>query len=196
MNEVEIKFTVADRAALERALRKAGFRLVTKRTRETNVLFDLPSLALRRQGELLRLREYGRRWTLTHKGRALDRRHKTRPETETTVAGGPQMAATLHALGFVPVFRYEKFRTEWSDGKGHVVLDETPIGDFAEIEGRPRWIDRTARALDVAPAQYITETYAELFRRWKRRTGSRAQEMTFAAVRKGGARKRKPRRAP
>ncbi len=41
-------------------------------------------------------------------------------------------------------FVYEKFRAEWSDGEGHVVLDHTPIGDIAEIEGKSRWIDRTA----------------------------------------------------
>ena len=28
-----------------------------------------------------------------------------------------------------------KIRYEWSDGKGHVVVDETPIGNFGEIEG-------------------------------------------------------------
>jgi adenylate cyclase class 2 len=62
------------------------------------------------------------------------------------------------------------------------VVDETPIGNFGEIEGRPRWIDRTARALGIQPADYITDTYAGLFFAWKRRTGSRASEMTFRAI--------------
>jgi adenylate cyclase, class 2 len=196
MNEVEIKFIVDDRRALVRALRRAGFRLVARRAHEMNVIFDLPRRPLRRRGQLLRLRSYGGRWTLTHKGAALDRRHKTRAEAETEVADGQQTAAILRALGFVPTFRYEKFRTGWSDGKGHVVLDETPVGDFAEIEGPPRWIDRTARALGVGLTQYITQSYAAVFLDWKRHTGSAAEEMTFAAVRKGGGRKRKPRRNP
>ena len=59
------------------------------------------------------------------------------------------MDAILRALGFSPSFIYEKFRSEWSDGEGQVVLDHTPIGDIAEIEGKSRWIDRTARALGV-----------------------------------------------
>jgi adenylate cyclase class 2 len=82
----------------------------------------------------------------------------------------------------VPVFRYEKFRAEWGEGEGHIVVDQTPIGDFAEIEGSPRWIDRTARVLGVSPRDYITESYAELFFKWKRRVRSRATEMTFRAV--------------
>ena len=62
--------------------------------------------------------------------------------------------AILRALGFAPTFRYEKFRAEWSDGKGHVVVDETPIGNFGEIEGPSRWIDRTAQA-PADPAQRL-----------------------------------------
>jgi adenylate cyclase class 2 len=92
------------------------------------------------------------------------------------------MDAILRALGFAPTFRYEKYRAEWSDGTGHVVLDETPIGSFGEIEGPPRWIDRTARALGIARRDYITETYAPMFFAWKRRTRSPALEMTFKAV--------------
>ena len=70
-------------------------------------------------------------------------------ENETQVADGGKMDIILRALGFSPTFRYEKFRAEWSDGNGHVVVDETPIGNFGEIEGPSRWIDQTARHLRV-----------------------------------------------
>jgi adenylate cyclase class 2 len=63
-------------------------------------------------------------------------------------------------------------------------VDETPIGNFCEIEGSPRWIDATAKKLGVSPADYITKNYATLFLEWKRETRSAAQEMTFTAVRK------------
>ena len=89
------------------------------------------------------------------------------------------MDAILRALGYKPTFRYEKFRAEWGDGQGHVVVDDTPIGYFGEIEGSPRWIDRTARALKIREADYITQTYAELFFAWKRRTRSPAKEMSI-----------------
>jgi adenylate cyclase class 2 len=182
--EVEIKFRVRDVRALARDLRKAGFRLVTQRTHEMNTLYDLPGQPLRQRGELLRLRKYGVEWVLTHKAKGKEARHKQRVENETKVVDGAKMHAILHALGFVPTFRYEKFRAEWSDGKGHVVVDETPVGNFAEIEGPSRWIDRTAGALHVTTDDYITETYAALFFEWKEKTGSPAEEMTFAAVSK------------
>ena len=181
--EVEIKFRISDQRALARVLRRAGFKQVTRSTHEMNALYDLPGQKLRKRGEMLRLRKYGERWVLTHKAKGTAGSHKVRVERETRLERGEQMDAILRALGFVPTFRYEKYRAEWSDGTGHVVVDETPIGNFGEIEGPPRWIDRTARALGIGRDDYITQTYAPMFFEWKRRTHSAATEMTFRAVR-------------
>lgn len=180
--EVEVKFRVNDLKALARRLRAAGFRLQTRRTFESNLLFDSHDRGLSTRGEVLRVRRYGDDWTLTHKSRGQDGRHKVREETESAVADGTAVVRMLERLGFSPAFRYEKFRTEWSDGKGHVVIDETPIGDFAEIEGSAGWIDRTAKKLGVAAADYLTASYATLFSEWKARTGSAATAMTWKAI--------------
>lgn len=182
--EVEIKFRVPDLAALTAKLQQLGFEEVTSRTHEMNVLFDLPGQPLRAKGEILRLRKYGDSWTLTHKARRgrQDGPHKSRIETETRVADGEKMEAILRALNFAPCFRYEKYRSEWKGSQGHVVLDETPIGNFAEIEGPTEWIDSVAGDLGILHRDYIKETYAGLFFDWKRKTGSPATEMTFAAV--------------
>jgi len=183
-NEIEIKFCIEKPLALTRALKQAGFQQLTRSTHEMNSLYDLPGQKLRKRGEMLRLRKYGETWVLTHKAKSKAGRHKVRVELETPVENGPQMDAILRALGFTATFRYEKYRAEWSDGKGRVVLDETPIGNFGEIEGAPRWIDRTARALGISRGNYITQTYAPMFFEWKRRTHSHATEMTFKALRK------------
>jgi adenylate cyclase class 2 len=185
--EIEIKFRVTDVRALTRRLRAAGFRQITRRTHESNTLYDLPGELLRKRGELLRLRKYGTGWLLTHKAKGAVTQHKARVETQTGIDDGEQLEKILVALGYLPCFRYEKFRAEWGDDKGHVVLDETPIGFFGEIEGPARWIDRTARLLGIERQSYITDTYAGLFFAWKRRTRSRANEMTFRALRNSKA---------
>ncbi|MGO8794990.1 MAG: class IV adenylate cyclase [Candidatus Sulfotelmatobacter sp.] len=186
MNEIEIKFRVDDLRTLTRKLRAAGFRIETKRTHEMNTLYDLPGEVLRQRKELLRIRKYGSEWTLTHKAGKKTGRHSSRQELETSLGDGKQMDLVLRALGYAPSFRYEKFRAEWTDGKGQVVVDETPIGNFCEIEGSPRWIDATAMKLGVSENDYITKNYAGLFGEWKDRTGSLAAEMTFKAVGKTG----------
>jgi adenylate cyclase class 2 len=182
-NEIEIKFRVDNVRELTRRLRAAKFRQVTRRAHESNTLYDLPGQPLRKRSELLRLRKYGNSWLLTHKAKSKVSRHKTRVETQTGIEDGEQFEKILLALGYIPSFCYEKFRAEWSDGKGHVVLDETPIGFFGEIEGPSLWIDQTARRLGIDRQSYITDSYAELFFAWKKRTRSPAKEMTFRAVR-------------
>lgn len=180
--ETEIKFQITDLRGLTPKLEKAGIRLVTVRTHEMNTLFDLPGRPLRKQGALLRVRKYGDRWTATFKGKAKPGRYKSRSETETGVEDGEALGAILEFAGFRPVFSYEKFRSEWTDGQGHVVIDETPIGNFGEIEGPGEWIETIARQLEISPTQYITDSYSVLFQKWRRRTRNKAKNMLFDEV--------------
>jgi adenylate cyclase class 2 len=187
--ETEIKFrldTAADLAGLAQRLQAAGFKLETPRSFESNVLYDTPDRRLRARTEILRIRFYAGHWTLTHK-RLPDKgpgedTHKHRIETETQVADGYALAQVLFSLGLVPAFRYEKWRAEWSDGQGHCVVDETPIGNFAELEGSAEWIDQTATRLAVDPSRYMTLSYGRLFDLWRQEHNSDAQDLTFASL--------------
>jgi adenylate cyclase class 2 len=185
--ETEIKFRVDDLAALADRLESASFRLETPRSFESNTLYDTPDRQMRARTEILRIRSYAGRWMLTHKrlpgaGMPGEDRHKHRVETETLIAHGDALAEFFLSLGFVSAFRYEKWRTEWADGEGHCVIDETPIGNYAELEGSPAWIDRTALRLGIDPADYITLSYGRLFEQWRIDHRSGAQDLTFAAV--------------
>lgn len=181
-NETEIKFLVADVEALGDKLRASGFREETPRTHEMNTLYDTPKQDLRNRRELLRIRKYGETWIVTHKSKGRTGRHKMREEIETRVADGEQLDAIFRALGYAPSFRYEKYRAEWTDGEGHVLVDETPIGNIAEIEGKAEWIDGVAEKLGVRESDYITKNYATMFEDWKQRTNSTAHEMTWEAI--------------
>ena len=183
--EVEVKARLADRAAFTTKLEAMGFRLKTAEAPERNVLFDTADGQLRRRGELLRIRRYGDHWKLTHKAPAepnTKKPHKSRIETETEVNDGEALAAIFEHLGYRPIFTYEKIRAEWSDGEGEIVVDTTPIGDFAELEGRPEWIDATAARLGIQPEAYLTASYAQLFLDWKKSSGHAAANMTFAEI--------------
>ncbi len=62
------------------------------------------------------------------------------------------------------------------------MLDETPIGIYAELEGPPDWIDATGNKLGIDPADFITLSYGRLFEQWKKDTGSPAENLTFAEI--------------
>jgi adenylate cyclase class 2 len=184
--ETEIKFHVDDLAGLAQRLEAAGFILQTPRAFESNVLYDTPDRQMRARTEILRIRSYAGRWTVTHKrlpdsGPGEDT-HKHRIETETEVADGAALEQIFLSLGLVAAFRYEKWRAEWSDGEGHCVVDETPIGDYAELEGTASWIDETAARLGIDSADYITLSYGRLFDQWREQRNSAAQDLTFAAI--------------
>jgi adenylate cyclase class 2 len=184
--ETEIKFRVTDEHALESKLASAGFRKQTESTFERNVLYDYPDRKLRNNGEILRIREYGPKWVITHKAFPPDNspeaRHKQRIETETVVEDGEAIALIFKHLGLKEAFIYEKWRTEWADQTGHCVLDVTPIGVFAELEGPAEWIDETAKKLDVDDSAFMTLSYGRLFDLWKQQTGSPVNDLTFEAI--------------
>jgi adenylate cyclase class 2 len=72
----------------------------------------------------------------------------------------------LRALGFEPTFRYEKYRTEYQRphaSTGVVTLDETPIGNFFELEGPADWIDETAAQLGFNRGSYVLASYGRLY---------------------------------
>jgi adenylate cyclase, class 2 len=184
--ETEIKFRVDDVEGLGARLREAGFRQQTPRTFESNVLFDTPDRKMRARTEILRIRNYGGKWVITHKrlpdvGPGEDA-HKHRVETETEVGDGDVLAQVFLSIGLVAAFRYEKWRSEWTDNEGHCVIDETPIGNFAELEGEPEWIDRTAARLGVDRTAYLTLSYGRLFEQWQAEHRSTANDLTFDAI--------------
>ena len=127
--EVEIKFLVSDLKHWKRSCASPAFADETPSTHEVNTLYDLPGQKLRRKGELLRLRKYRRQVEAHAQGQRPKREDTNRAASwRPSVADGERMDAILRALGFRPSFVYEKYRSEWSDGEGHVVLDHTPIG--------------------------------------------------------------------
>lgn len=187
--EIELKVPVASLPSFERQLAQAGFELETPRTFEQNTLYDTPERELKARGEILRVRDYGGRHTVTHKRHPDDEDtasiYKVRIETESEVADGAALAEIFTRLGYGPAFRYEKYRSEYThpDAPGaHLVLDETPIGNFAELEGPTDWIDHMLGLLGLDPGKSLTDSYGKLFLKWKDRTQSAAENLTFEEV--------------
>jgi adenylate cyclase, class 2 len=181
-NETEIKLPVANVQAARRLLRAGGFTVSRKRVFERNIVFDTPGLKLRKTGTMVRIRQAGSIATITYKGRAAVSKHKSREELELVISNPEAMGRILDRLGLRPVFRYEKYRTEYRHGReaGMALLDETPVGVYVELEGSPRWIDRTARRLGYAEKDYIVRSYGRLFLEWRQLENSKARDMVFA----------------
>jgi adenylate cyclase, class 2 len=181
--EVEIKLRLpADLNPIRRKLRQESFHVAKRRILEMNTLFDNPEQSLRNQGKLIRIRHVGAESILTYKGPSTPGRHKRRPEIEVALPDPTTFEEILRQIGYDPVFRYDKFRTEFGpdDGEGTVMLDETPIGNFLEVEGSGRWIDRTAKALGFTRADYVTSSYGFLYLTYCRERRIKPGNMVFS----------------
>jgi adenylate cyclase class 2 len=170
MQETEAKFYVQDLKQVEARLKNLGARLVQPRVLETNIRFDLPDGRLRAEHRLLRLRR-DTESRLTYKSPSINEQGiLSRTEIEFLVSDFETAKQFLEALGYQPVFLYEKYRMTYasqsSEGLPHVMLDELPYGNFVEIEDETiEPIRELAAALGLNWDTAIATSYHALFGR-------------------------------
>lgn len=162
--ESEIKLRLVGPEQGRQALERLGARLETARHFEDNQLYDDAGRSLAGRGVVVRLRRTPHGGVLTFKGpRSVADGVKSREELETGVADADTLAQILARLGLSATFRYQKYREIWRHGGLVIVLDETPVGCFLELEGPPEEIHATAAALGYGRRDYISDSYVTLF---------------------------------
>jgi len=180
--ETETKFRVADRAALEERLTALGAKCMGTES-EVNLLFDDVTGSLRARGCALRVRTTENGALLTFKGKAeVASGIKSRIELESAVENPAAVAGILEALGYRPWFRYDKRRTTWRFGTPSqpvVVVDETPLGLFAEIEGEDGAVRALAKELGIPESAFISESYVGLYVQARKENPALPKDMVF-----------------
>ena len=183
--EVKLRWNGTPQEARD-LIERYGYAVSVPRTLESDQLFDLPSTALQQSDQILRLRkttspEGATHAMVTYKGPATRDGYKSREEIEFDVSDPDTFTLVLHRLGYQPSFRYEKFRTQLRTAgePGLITIDETPIGIYLEIEGPQDWIDSTAARLGLPKAQFLTASYARLYREYRGQHPEAPADMTF-----------------
>ena len=180
MLEIEVKLRIGKTADIESRLRALGAYLETANMLEDDALYDFPDRRLTDAGRLLRLRRRTDGAVLTFKDTAEpDRLAKVRREVETRVVDGAALVGILQALGLESIWRYQKRRTTYRLGRLHALVDELPIGSFLELEGAQVDIDRWAGALGFTRADYLVDTYRDLYEQWLAESGLPEGDMVF-----------------
>jgi adenylate cyclase class 2 len=178
MLEVEMKFPVADPAALEETLRGHGARFLGIRI-EVDHYFNAPDRDFARTDEAVRLRQVNETNVLTYKGPKRDKVTKTRTEIEVPLANGPEAAAKARAwlthLGYRPTATLRKQRAihhldhagfgieicrDDVDGVGSFVELET-LADEGQEEAAKAAIQSLARQLGLTNSE--RRSYLEMF---------------------------------
>lgn len=178
--EIEIKLPCRSLETVRESLRERHAESLSPLHLETNDLYDDRDGGLAGSGRTLRLRRANGETILTYKGPArFEGGIKTREERETSVSDAGEAEQILAGLGFAPRFRYEKRREEWKLAECIVALDQTPIGDFVEIEGDPSAIRQVVATLGLDPSEAIPYSYAKLYALRRQKDPSLPSDMTF-----------------
>jgi adenylate cyclase class 2 len=178
--ETEVKIRVLDLTTIAARIEAAGGALAAARVHERNVRYEDAHNSLTPAGRVLRLRQ-DTRVRLTYKEPRAGDGGMSRTELEVTVSDFETAHLLLEALGFHAAWEYEKYRTTYTLAGCEIVLDETPMGAFIEVEGAAPQIDEVLARIGLADAPRIVESYSELFVRVRERLGLAAQHLTFAA---------------
>ncbi len=176
-----MKVPVSSLPAVRQRLAAAGGRLLSALTLEENWVLDDGRNGLRAAGRLLRVRRAGHEGSLTLKepGSFADG-IKSRVELETVVGDAERTLAILGALGFRTVRRYQKRRETWALGAIVVALDETPMGDFVELEGAGASLAAAAADLGLDPRDAAHGTYLDLWAAYRDAHPALPEDMVFA----------------
>ena len=185
--EIEVKVPVEDPERCAERLLRRGARETAPRRFELNLLFDATDRWLSRTGKLLRLRRLGDEVFLTYKAKpgeeiSVDPAFKTRVERECRLVESVSfdvMREILTGIGFVPVYRYEKYRRKFRLDEVALDLDETPIGCYLELEGDEESIKVVAEKLGFAIDTFLPKSYRALQSEWCRERGMEPGDMVF-----------------
>ncbi len=187
MNETEIKLKIKDPESFRRRVDELKPMLLSARHLEDNYLLDYPDGRLRGQSCVVRVRSAGANSSLTFKGPAQPTGvFKVREEIETPVADPAAALEIFARLGLQVWFRYQKYREELevrAPGAAalRLALDETPVGDYAELEGPEPVIRRVAALLGFDESEFLRDSYYALYLKFCQSCDTQPGHMVFSA---------------
>ena len=186
--ETEVKIAILDIDEFRRRLGSVDHSLVRGRYFEDNFVLDFKNGRIGSQGCLLRVRKTEGKESVTFKGPPRpSTTFKSREEIETTVDSADVMLRIFAEAGLHTWFRYQKYREEYAVAvrtgptpEIHLAIDETPIGNYLELEGSEEGILEVAAALGFTRTQFMRDSYYSLFAQYCRQRSVTSGHMVFA----------------
>ena len=148
-------------------------------------MLDTNEGRLKNEHSALRIRFVDGRGLITFKGLSNEAStFKAREELETHTDEPAQMLAIFERLGYHPFFRYQKYRTVYklaleNNKSLKVMVDETPMGNFLELEGTEDAVKQVVSTLKLTPKGYITSTYIGMQAERCRAAGHPLEDLIF-----------------
>ena len=156
--EIEVKIKIDSIEDIKTRLRKLNGK-EGQRVFEDAEYFDFDDGRIKKGDLVIRLRN----GILAFKGPARSSNMMDREEIEAEV-DQEKMKEILMRIGLKPTKVAQKYRTRFmfDSGKGEVTVDETPIGNYIEIEGTEDFILSMTKKLGFTQKDHIVKSYGKL----------------------------------
>jgi len=175
--EIEIKFKMDKPSIIRKKLKNQGAKFIGK-TFERTLRFDTPTNNLYKNGKFLRIRT-GFKNVITFKRKLRSKSFKEREEIELEISDPKKMEIILENLGFTRKRIMEKYREKWELENAEISIDKLPMGNFVEIEGSKKEIQKTTKILGLNFQDRIIKTYWDLWRDYCKRQGVKEENIIF-----------------
>ena len=134
MKEIEVKIIEINFAKTIALLERLGAKKILDATIKS-CFFDFPGEKLKKNGIVLRIREYPEKTVLVLKRKIKKARAKIMDETETRISSADEIKKILFGLGMEQTYLDKRKRVSYSLGKFRFDFDSYPgIPAFMEIE--------------------------------------------------------------
>jgi len=158
--EIEVKIKIEDVEDIKKRILKIKAELFKHRHLEVDEYFDNRN-KLKNTDQLLRLRD---NCILTYKGPQKRKQEmKIREEIELLIDDGNKFKQILEKLGYIYVKRKEKYRESYILGRTQITIDETPMGNYIEVEGSKETVPKIVKRLGFAEKDMINKTYTDIW---------------------------------
>ena len=178
--EIETKFKISSPSKLKKKLKKLNARLIYK-AYEKDIYYKKASSGF--LSDVVRLRSVGKSGIFTLKYHVKGKGSKTykiRDEFEIKIQDTKAFDRLLRQLGFAVRFKKEKKREiyKWKEGK--ICIDKLPfIGFYLEVEAPKKRIKEIANRLNLNMKDAKSDTYMDIFNRYKKLNSKPGLKLTF-----------------
>lgn len=166
MIETELKFKLngGQLSSIKKLLKEKG-KVLRKRVKEETTMYDNPEKIMLITDGRVRVRTWGENAIFSYKKPITRKKIKQEIELETEVSDAQTLIKILKKMNFQAVSGYWRYRSIWQFQQCHVFLDQFSFGNYLEIEGSIKKVQRVARVLGLCMNDNLTGSYDGIYKK-------------------------------
>ncbi len=172
--ETEVKIRIDAVEPIKQKLLEMKAELYKKRAVQTDSYFG--NKTMKKKGQTLKIRDNA---LLIYKGPSQKKNNiRSNEEIEIMVDNAAYLKQLLEQLGYLQYWKKERYRESYLVNMTQICIDETPIGNFIEIEGKKENIIDIAKQLGFSQKKFIADSYGKLWKEFAKKN-KRNGDMVF-----------------